>query len=429
MSNRPQKVADAIQELLGDVLEKQIQDPRLELLSITHVDITSDLRYATLYWTSLKKNPKSVSAGLSKAKGLFKREIGRQFRLKYVPELIFKEDESTREGMKIDKIIKGLKETIKQQIAKVIKENDNFVVASHVGPDGDSLGSTVALGLILDKLGKKYCLSFGDTKVDIPPQYRFLPKIEKLKPYKECKVCDVLIVLECPSINRMGGSSKLLNKAKTVINIDHHGDNNKYGDLVWVKPEKSSTAEIIYDLSGEFDVGIDLDIATNLYTGLVTDTGRFQYSNTEATSFQMAKELLEAGVDIKQIFEEVYESHSYRSAVLLGQMLSRAAFINQHNLVYSSVSAEDFLLSKASVGEIEHFIDLLRSIHGVEIAVLFKEVSTGDIKVSMRSKGGVNVAKICEHFGGGGHASAAGYSTAKSLNEAIKSLLDYLNEL
>lgn len=316
-----------------------------------------------------------------------------------------------------------------KQIAELIKNEKSFTVASHVGPDGDSIGSTLALGHALKMLGKEVSLSFGEDGVSIPPQYQMFEDLDWLKSYKKSKANPVFISLECPQQSRLGGSYKLLKKAKKVINIDHHSDNRNYGDINYVNSEVSSTCEILFNIFKLLDIIINKKLATYLYVGLVTDTGRFQYSNISPKTFEIAKQLLEKDVDANSIFQHVYENRSLKSLKLLGMILSRAK-TELKGLIYSTISKDDFNLSSIGIGETEDYIDFLRSCKGMKVAAIFKEVNDKEIKVSLRSQNSINVAKIAEKFGGGGHAAAAGYTSKESLPTSVnnfkKALKEYL---
>lgn len=314
-----------------------------------------------------------------------------------------------------------------EEVARILNENNDFIIASHVGPDGDSLGGLLALGLFLKQMGKVYCIASSDTKPVIPPQYRFLPQINDIKDSKECFEPKVFVSLECPSIERLGVNAKQAKRAKLFLNIDHHEDNLKYGTLNWLDPDISSTCEMLFQLSKHLPVKINKDIAILLYVGIVTDTGRFQYSNVKPSTFEVAKKLLEFDLDTNAIFKQIYENRSYYSTVLFGEVLAKAKFFPKTGLAYSTINNEDFILNNIDIGETEHFIDSLRAIKGVKIAAIFKEVSPKETKVSLRSTNRYNVAKIAEKFGGGGHAAASGYTSHKPLKDAINDLVKMVN--
>lgn len=312
-------------------------------------------------------------------------------------------------------------------IAELIKKENDFIISSHVGPDGDSLGATLALGHVLKMLKKNACLSFGEDSVTIPSHYRLLDDIDWLKSYKSCNPAPVFISLECPQQSRLGGSYKLAKKAKHLINIDHHGDNRFYGTHDYVNSEISSTCEILFNLFNLLDVKLNKKIATYLYIGIVTDTGRFQYSNTSPQTFQAAKKLLEFGVDANYIFQYIYENRSAKSLKLLGITLAKAK-IDKKGFIYSTISKEDFALSEVRIGETEDFIDFLRSVKNIKLAAILKESNSNEIKVSLRSQNNINVAKIAEAFGGGGHAAAAGYTSKGKIPDSIINLKKEINK-
>lgn len=314
-----------------------------------------------------------------------------------------------------------------EKTIKVIEENDTFVLGAHVGPDGDSLGGLLALGSFLEQMNKKVCLSSSDAKLIIPPQYLLLSGTDRIKDHNECFEPDVFISLECPTLERLGVNNKIAEKAKTLVNMDHHGDNSNYGDINWVEPNKSSVCEMIFNMAKLLPVRIDKAIALNLYVGILTDTGRFQYSNVRPETFEAAKELLKFNLDTNSIFRDIYENRSFHSTVLLGEVMSKAVFDKKTGFIYSSVNNEDFLLNNIQVGETEHFIDLLRAIKGVKIAAILKEVSPKETKISLRSTNGYDVSKIAEKFGGGGHMAASGYTSKKPLKEATEELVKTVN--
>ena len=220
----------------------------------------------------------------------------------------------------------------------------------------------------------------------------------------------------------------MASKAKVLINIDHHGDNLNYGKINWVEPYTSSTCEMLFYLSKLLPVKIDKEIALYLYVGVLTDTGRFQYSNVKPATFEASKQLLEYGLDTNAIFKQIYENRSFPSTVLMGEVMARASFFPKTGFTYSTVTNEDFLLNNIDVGETEHFIDYLRAIKGAKVAAIFKEVTSTETKVSLRSTEGLDVSKIAEKFGGGGHAAAAGYTARKPLRDAIDDLINEINE-
>lgn len=307
-------------------------------------------------------------------------------------------------------------------LAEVMRQEDNFTIATHVFPDGDSIGSVLALGLLLQKMGKRVFMCWSEN-VAIPPHYSFVPGVEMLKKPDDCPAATrVFIAVDCASFQRLGKLQENALKADILVNIDHHRDNTKFGKVNLVDENYSASAEIIYELAKRLDSGFDQDIAVCLYVGLVTDTGRFQYGNTTERSFEMALDLVRRGVSPRYIFENVYENFSYSALKLLGRVLAQARFLPEANLIYSVITHQDLRETQAIIEETDNFIDYLRTVKAADVALIFKEMADGSIKVSMRSKR-IDIALVAEKFGGGGHPNAAGFSSSKGIAETLEDVV------
>lgn len=290
-------------------------------------------------------------------------------------------------------------------------------LAGHVHPDGDSLGAMLGLKACLERAGKKVFV-YGDPK-DISENYRFLPGISEII-NDENIVPQLFISLDCPNPSRLGKFADTFKKSAYKVNIDHHSDNENFADLNIVSLNLSSTSEIVFWLLKECNTGFPPEAARALYVGIVTDTGRFQYSNTFPSTFEAAKELVEMGVKPVDIFRAVYENVRPEVLKMLGIILER---VNHKNGFYwSYLLKDDFSRFQVTPAETENFIDYIRSIKGVEVAAIFKSFSDDSTKwkVSMRSRGSVNVQKLCAVFGGGGHPEASGCEIEGQLMEAVE---------
>jgi phosphoesterase RecJ-like protein len=310
-----------------------------------------------------------------------------------------------------------------EQIGEVLRNYQRFVVLSHVRPDGDALGSELALGLSLKKLGKDVQIWNEEGMLE---KYSFLPHAELLTtPPAEPQDVDVVVALDTAIQNRLGNTVAAIKSAKVWINIDHHPSNPGYGDLVYIDPNAPATGQILFELITTQNLPIDRDIAENLYVAISTDTGSFQYPNTTARTFEIAAELVRAGVEVGRISQLTYENYPRRRVELLRDLLGTMHF-NANDRVAS------FSLSLAAAKKLgvlpednEGLIDHLRAIHGVIVAIFFEELSDGKVRVSMRSKSDkVNVCAICEKFGGGGHVLAAGARVKGTLAEVEKKILE-----
>jgi len=315
-----------------------------------------------------------------------------------------------------------------EEIGQALRENQRFAVLSHVRPDGDALGSQLALGLSLKKLDKEVHIWNEDGMLE---KYSFLPQAELLiKPPGEPEDVDVIVALDTAIQNRLGTTLQAVKSSKLCINIDHHPSNPGYGDLVHIDPKAPATGQILFELIKSQKLPIDSAIAENLYVAISTDTGSFQYPNTTARTFEIAAELVRAGVDIGRVSQLIYENYPRRRVELLRDLLGTMRFEANDRVA-------SFSLSLGMAGKLgilpednEGLIDHLRAIRGVVVAVFFEELPDGKVRVSMRSKSEkVNVCAICEKFGGGGHVLAAGARVRGSLAEVEKRILEEVRDV
>ena len=309
------------------------------------------------------------------------------------------------------------------EIAKVLREKRSFTVLSHVRPDGDALGSQLAMALTLLKLGKDVRVWNEDGMLE---KYSFLPRAELLKkPPATRENVDVVIALDTAIQNRMGTALESIGTSEIFINIDHHPSNPRYGDMVYVDAASPATGQILFELLKAGGFAIDSDIAENLFVAISTDTGSFQYSNTTARTFEIAAELIRAGVNVGRISQQIYENYPRRRVELLRELLRTMRFDADGRVASFSLSMQ----TAADLGVLpednEGLIDHLRAIQGVIVAVFFEELTEGKVRVSMRSKDeNVDVCAICQKFGGGGHKLAAGARVRGTLDEVKQRVLE-----
>jgi bifunctional oligoribonuclease and PAP phosphatase NrnA len=310
-----------------------------------------------------------------------------------------------------------------EQIGQVLRENQRFAVLSHVRPDGDALGSQLALGLSLKHLGKDVLIWNEDGMLE---KYNFLPRAELLtKPPAEPEDVDVAIALDTAIQNRLGITVAAIKSAKVWINIDHHPSNPGYGNIAYIDSHAPATGQILFELMANQELPIDPAIAENLYVAISTDTGSFQYPNTTARTFEIAGELVRAGVDVGRVSQLTYENYPRRRVELLRDLLGTMRFDANDRVASFGLSLATAKRLGVLPEDNEGLIDHLRAIHGVIVAVFFEELADGKVRVSMRSKSEkVNVCAICEKFGGGGHVLAAGARVRGSLAEVEKKVLE-----
>ena len=303
-------------------------------------------------------------------------------------------------------------------IADAIRSHDRFLLVTHENPDGDALGSILAMKLALDALGKDSVMYlYGNAP--LPAEYSFMPLDELRRELPEDWRERVLIALDCANESRLGPDSEPLDGAPLVLDIDHHHDNSRFGTLNLIVPNASSTGEVLRDLFAELGVDLTPDLAEALYIALVTDTGRFQYSNTTAKSLRLAAELVEAGADLHRIFQGVYETVQFAKLKLLARALERAQIYDGGRLVVSYLLRSDFADIGAAEAYSEGIIDYLRAVEGADMAALIREPPRSDgptRRVSLRaSNDELDVSAIARKSGGGGHRQAAGFSSDDSV--------------
>jgi phosphoesterase RecJ-like protein len=297
-------------------------------------------------------------------------------------------------------------------------------VACHLNPDGDALGSLLASALGLRARGATVRASWDDAVVELPPAYAFLPGGELLVPVDELPPADVFLALDCGAADRLGRLEDPARASATLINVDHHPGNDDFGTHNVVVTSASSTAELVLLLLHDVGVELDRDIATCLYVGLVTDTGRFQYSNSSPETLRMAADLLALGVPATRIAEDVFESAPFGFLKLSGRVLERACLVAEARFVYSWVGLADLAETGVEMRETDKLIDLVRATRDADVAALFKEQPGGGFRVSLRSRG-PSVGAIARERGGGGHELAAGF-TADDVEGAVADIVGAL---
>lgn len=312
--------------------------------------------------------------------------------------------------------------------AEVINEADSLALACHIGPDGDALGSMLGLGLAARRRGKKVVASFG-SPFDVPANLRFLPSDLLVAPSDFPEEPETMIVFDAGSPDRLGELGSNAGKARILIVVDHHMTNEGFGDISLVDSAAAATGEIVYELLGLLGWEIDPDIAMCLHTALVTDTGRFTYSNTTPETLRIAATLLEAGAQPSEIGRHVYEETPFGYLKVSSAALSRAALDEERAVVTSVVTDEDLRQAGIGWGDIDGLIDTLRLAEEADVAALAKVYHDGRVKVSLRSRGATDVGSLAAKMGGGGHRLAAGFTAERDphelLDEVVRMVEDF----
>ncbi len=316
----------------------------------------------------------------------------------------------------------------RDQTLTAIRGADKFIVVTHENPDGDALGSLIAMREILQTLGKDAVMFIDEYEFPLPQEYRFFPLDGHVSSPPDDLDERTLVFLDCGNIERNRAAEALHHPGARILNIDHHHDNTRFGSVNLVDPHSSCTAEIVWDLMHGLGIEPSQTVAEALYVGLITDTGRFMYENTGPRAHVMAAELIEVGVDVHEMYRRVYEGVPFGKLALLARGLANVRRYDGGQLTLTALSAEDFAESDAEESYSEGVIDHLRAVEGTLVAALVRERlcpngSPTTRKVSLRSSDGrVDVSAIAREVGGGGHRQAAGFTTEMGSEQIVEFL-------
>lgn len=314
---------------------------------------------------------------------------------------------------------------INSKIITLIKESVNIIILSHIAPDGDSIGSALALLNALKKWDKNIKFILDD---EVPEIYKFLAGADKVEKPCNNDIFDLVIVLDSGDINRLGKSSKYLNK-KNVINIDHHVSNTSFGTYNIIDSNAAATAELVYGMIKALGIGMDKNIAECLYTGIVTDTGQFQYSNTTSATHSIAGDLIDYGVNPSMLYRKIYQNNTKEKMKLIGEAIDSLEFYLDDKISCITIKKEQFDEIGAKDEDADGIINFARDMNTVEVALFFKENSDGKVKVGFRSKDYIDVNIAAEQFGGGGHKRAAGATIIGDIDIIKEQVINKVIEL
>jgi len=308
-----------------------------------------------------------------------------------------------------------------EKIRQVIRRARTVAISGHINPDGDSIGSLLALGLGLSSLGKKVYMLCQDT---VPRNYRFLPGARRMIRTTDKKV-DLAIAVDCGAMGLLGRNIPVFKKAKTVFEIDHHEFRRSFGGMQFIDHNASAVGELIYLLLKKMNIKITQDIAENLLTSIIVETNLFKLPNVHQFIFTVCADLLKTGVNFSQLVDKVYGPKTKEAMMLSAICLLKAKFLKKGRIIYSTVTRRDLDMVGAKDYDADAIANEINSMKGVEIAVLFREKNKDVLRVGLRSKGDINIGKIAEEYMGGGHFDIAGCyipNNKKSINRILSSV-------
>ena len=318
-----------------------------------------------------------------------------------------------------------MKDTSLEKICDGLKKKDNFLLASHVNPEGDAVGSLIAIESLLKRLGKKTTIVCEDTFPERLHCLRYRGRWNVYRNLEDKKLrFDALVVTDCPTLERIGKVKELLRPDAVIFNIDHHVSNVRFGDYNYVKPEAAACGEVVYEVFQQFKLPVTKEEAVALYVSLSTDTGSFKYSNTSVRTHQIAAKLIETGIDVDRINEELYATYSLNKIQLYSRLLGKVQTAFSCKVAWVAMNRTDLRAPVATYEDTEGFIDFLKYLKEVKVAFFLSEMKKpNEVKVSFRSKEKYDVNQIATAFGGGGHKKASGCTLSMGLSEAVQVVL------
>lgn len=304
-------------------------------------------------------------------------------------------------------------------ILEEIKKADSIAILTHENPDGDAVGSSLAMYIALKTMGKNPDIIIPE----MPRVYDFLPETDKIIKEARIEQYDLAIALDAATLKMLNGFTKCYEEAKVKITIDHHGTNTMFGDFNYINPAAPACAQILITIFEYFKVEITKEIGTCILTGIITDTGGFQYQSTTAETFDFAAGLLRRGVSVSEIYKRVMNTKSKSNFELRKRAIDRMEFLEDGKISFTYITKKDFEEVISESGDHEGIVEEGRNIEGVEVSIFLRETEKG-FKASLRSNEYVNVSDICLMFGGGGHIRAAGCNIQMPLEQAKEKIIN-----
>ncbi len=310
---------------------------------------------------------------------------------------------------------------------EAIRANRRFIVSSHINPEGDALGSAIAVSSLLKRLGKQVILANDG---GIPEAFQFLPRVTTVIGRPNGKVsADVSIIVDVPTISRIGSIQKIVQRIPLVINIDHHVSNQRFADINWVDPKAASVGGMIYRLYRAFRIKPTREEALCIYVSLVTDTGSFKYMNTTSEVHRIAAEMIAAGISPLKVSQQLYETHSVSDLRFLGTVLQGLRHTPDGRVAWLEVPMKLLKSARAGTEVIDELVNYPRSVGSAEVAFVLRESPEhGKVRVSFRSKGNVDVDQVARRFGGGGHMAASGCTVEGTIAQARNKVLKVVRQ-
>ncbi|MDK1021886.1 MAG: 30S ribosome-binding factor RbfA [Candidatus Hydrogenedentes bacterium] len=436
--SRALRVAEVVRAEIAQLLSKGLKDPRVGFVSIMAVKMSPDLRYANVYVSlyGSEKETKASLIGLRNSAGWIRRELGRRLKLRLTPEVRFFEDMTLDKVFHLEEVLKDLKDSEEQErmnlidLKGVVEEcrgADSFLVTTHSNPDGDAIGSLLAMRHFLNALAKEdvTCACHDPA----PRIYDWLPGATEIVNADNLRATyDLVVVLDVAQLDRIGSVALRLSPEQRILVLDHHREENPCGTVNFIDHTYASASEIVTELFDASGLPISREAAECAYVGLTTDTGSFKYANTDARAHRCAARLLETGIDVSDISSRVFDVMSLPKRDLLRRVLERLQVSDCARYAWSYLTGQDMIEAGAMSEDVDGLVNFVRNLEGVEVGMLFRELERNRLKVSMRSRGRLNAADVLRPLGGGGHAGAAGATLHLPMEEGRARVLQAVEE-
>lgn len=434
-NGRPARVAALIREEVAKLIAKGLKDPRIGFVSVMDVRMSPDLRYANVYVSLYgeEKQRKGSMAGLKNSAGWIRREIGKHLRMRVTPEVRFFEDNTLDQVYDLEKVFDTIHEEQEQapmrrvtmvELAEELRQAGSLLITSHLNPDGDAVGSALGVWHFAKAIGVPAVCALHDP---VPQTYRGLPGAKQVITREaERPDFDTLVIVDVASLERTGDIGKWAKPGQKVVVIDHHLDDSPDGTLGIIDASYAAVGEMVADLFAAAEIPLSVEAAHCAYVAQITDTGGYQFSNTNARSHRIAQALHETGLKTAPICEDVFGVMALPKFELLRRALARAEFRAEGRLASSFIRQADFAEVSCTREDMDGIVNYLRNVSGVVVGAMFTELDDHSCKVSLRSHEAFNSAVFLAQFGGGGHAAAAGATLETPLEEAMPMLLERL---
>ena len=449
-TRRQLRVNHLLQQEISEIVRSELYDTDIGFATITGVEVSPDLQHARVYVSVMGEDSevRSSMAALGRTRGIVRAQLAQRLHLKHTPELTFERDETARGAQQIESLIAEFQPTDEAigedaqaaeteddspardygatvaRIAELLKRQLPTVILIHYDPDGDAIGSGLALSLALEQLGQVVPVLCADP---VPARYRFLPGAGRVTSALPGHY-EVAILVDAGDHSQLGQLAGSTEQASTVVWIDHHQTNRGGADIDYLDASAAATALQVFRVIKALDIPVTKDIATCLYCGLATDTGFFTFENTSAEALTTAGALVAAGADPFRIATEVQERIRMSAARLRGRALASLATAADGHIVYAILTPGDFATARADREDTENIIDLLKLVAGGQVQVLFKAISHNLWRVSLRSAV-IDVAAIAKQFDGGGHVPAAGCLIAGPLPQVRAAVIRAISDV